>query len=64
MATVEEMNPEGAMEVQNLRALGMGWAWYVNDLSKYLLADMTPAEDVTVGVSPDVPLSDIDLDRA
>ena len=33
VATVEEMNPEGAMEVQNLRALGMGWAWYyVNDL--------------------------------
>ena len=49
VATVEELHPEGAMEVQNLRALGMGWAWYVNDLSKYLpdaetLADMTPAE--------------------
>ena len=65
VATVED--PEGAMEAQNLRALGMGWAWYVNDLSKYLpdaetLADMTPAEDVTVGVSADVPLSDIDLE--
>ena len=35
VATVEEMNPEGAMEVQNLRALGMGWAWCVNDPSKY-----------------------------
>ena len=51
VAIVEELNPEGAMEVQNLRALGMGWAWYVNDLSKYLpdaeaLADMTPADDV------------------
>ena len=36
VATVEELKPEGAMEVQNLRSLGMGWARYVNDLSKYL----------------------------
>ena len=67
VATVEEVNPEGAMEVQNLRALRMGWVWYVNDLSKYLpdaeaLADMTPADDVTAGISPEVPLSDIDLE--
>ena len=67
VATVEEMNPEGAMEVQNLRALGMGWAWYVNDLSKYLpdaetLADMTPAEDDSVGIDPEIPLKDIDLE--
>ena len=67
VATVEEMNPEGAMEVQNLRALGMGWAWYVKDLSKYLpdaetLADVTPAEDVAVGIPPEVPLSDLDLE--
>ena len=67
VATVEELNPEGAMEVQNLRALGMGWAWYVNDLSKYLpdaetLADMTPAEDVCVEVDPGVPLEDIGLE--
>ena len=67
VAMVEEMNPEGAMEVQNLRALGMGWAWDVNDLSKYLpdadtLADMTTAEDVAVGISPDVPLSEINLE--
>ena len=39
----------------------------MNDLSKYLpdaeaLADMTPAEDVALGVSPDVPLSDIVLE--
>ena len=55
------------MEVQNLRSLGMGWAWYVNDLSKYLpdadtLADKTPADDDAVGVAPDVPLSEIDLE--
>ena len=67
VATVEEMNPEGAMEVQNLRALGMGWAWYVNDLSRYLpdaetLADMTPSEDVAVGIPPEFPLSDIDME--
>ena len=67
VATVEELEPEGAVEVQNLRSLGMGWAWYVNDLSKYLpdadtLAEMTPAEDDSVGVGPDVPLSEIALE--
>ena len=67
VATVEELNPEGPMEVQNLRALGMGWAWYVNDLSKYLpdaetLADMTPAEDISVGMDPGVPLKEIGLE--
>ena len=66
VATVEEMNLEEAMEGQNLRALGMGWAWYVNALSKYLpdadaLANMTPA-DVSVGMAPEIPLSDIDLE--
>ena len=45
----------------------MGWAWYVNDLSKCLpdaeaLADMTPAEDVSVGVDPGIPLREIDLE--
>ena len=67
VATVEELNPEGAMEVQHLRVLGMGWAWYVNDLSKYLpdaeaLADMTPAEDISVGMDPAVPLGEIGLE--
>ena len=27
VATVEELNPEGSMDVQNMRNLGMGWAW-------------------------------------
>ena len=67
VATVGELNPEGAMEVQNLRALGMGWAWYVGDLSKYLpdaeaLADTTPAEDVSVGMDPGVPLRETGLE--
>ena len=67
VATVEELNPEGAMEVQGLRALGMGWAWYVNDLSKYLpdaetLADMTPTQDISIGMDPGVPLKEIDLE--
>ena len=67
VATVEELEPEGAVEVQSLRSLGMGWAWYVNDLSKYLpdadtLADMSPADDHSVGVAPDVPLSEIALE--
>ena len=44
----------------------MGWAWNVNDLSKYLpdaetLADMTPAEDISV-MDPEVPLTDLDLE--
>ena len=67
VATVEELEPEGAVEVQNLRSLGMGWAWYVNDLSKYLpgaetLAGMAPADDDVVGVDHDVPLSEIALE--
>ena len=67
VATVEELEPEGAVEVQNLRSLGMGWAWYVNDLSKYLpdaetLAEMAPTEDDVVGVDHDVPLSEIALE--
>ena len=41
VATVEEINPKGAMEVQNLRSLGMGWAWYVDDLSGGI--DLEPA---------------------
>ena len=59
--------PEGAVEVQTESPILMGWAWYVNDLSKYLpdadtLADMTPADDHSVGVAPDVPLSEIALE--
>ena len=55
------------MEVQKLCSLGMGWAWYVNDLSTYLSdadtpADMTPVGNTVMGVSPDIPLSDIDLE--
>ena len=67
VATVEELEPEGAVEVQNLRSLGMGWAWYVNDLSKYLpdadtLAAMAPTDDDVMGVDHDVPLSEIALE--
>ena len=45
----------------------MGWAWYVNDLSKYLpdaetLAEMAPTDDDVVGVEHDVPLSEIALE--
>ena len=45
----------------------MGRAWYVNVFSKYLpdvdtLADMTPPEDDVMGVPPDVPLGEIDLE--
>ena len=47
----------------------MGWAWYVNDLFQYLpvaetMADTTPVEYEVEGpgVSPDVPLRELDLE--
>ena len=44
----------------------MGWAWYANDLSKYLsdaevLADVTQDGDDVMGIPPDVPLQELDL---
>ena len=67
VATVEELHPELSTGVQNLRALGMGWAWRVSDLSKYLpdaeaLADMTLKGDDAMGISPEIPLQDIVLE--
>ena len=58
VATVEELHLEMSMEVQYLRNLGMGWAWYVNDLSRYLpdaetLGAVTPEGDAVTGVSVD-----------
>ena len=31
--TVEQSVREDALEVQDIRELGLGWAWFVNDLS-------------------------------
>ena len=36
--TVEQSVREGALEVQDIRGLGLGWAWFVNDLRAFLLA--------------------------
>ena len=60
--TVEQCVKEDALEVQDIRELGLGWAWFVNDLRAFLPAwqDMelaTPAgEEPLTQVAGDVPL--------
>ena len=60
--TVEQCVKEDALEVQDIRELGLGWAWFVNDLRTFLPAwqDMelaTPAaEEPTTQIAPDVPV--------
>ena len=60
--TVEQCVKEDALEVQDIRELGLGWAWYVNDLHMFLPAwqDMelaTPsAEEPLTQVAGDVPV--------
>ena len=34
--TVEQCVKEDALEVQDIRELGLGWAWFVNDLRAFL----------------------------
>ena len=34
--TVEQSVREDALEVQDIRELGLGWAWFVNDLRAFL----------------------------
>ena len=36
--TVEQCVKEDALEVQDIRELGLGWAWFVNDLRAFLPA--------------------------
>ena len=36
--TVEQCVKEDALEVPDIRELGLGWAWFVNDLRAFLLA--------------------------
>ena len=52
--TVEQCVKEDALEVQDVRELGLGWAWFVNDLRAFLpawqemeLASPSPEEPVT-----------------
>ena len=60
--TVEQCVKEDALEVQDIRELGLGWAWFVNDLRTFLPAwqDMelaTPsAEEPVTQIAPDVPV--------
>ena len=52
--TVEQCVREDAVEVQDIRELGLGWAWFVNDLRTFLpawqdmeLASPSPEESAT-----------------
>ena len=60
--TVEQCVKEDALEVQDIRELGLGWAWFVNDLRAFLPAwqDMElatpPAEEPVTQVAGDVPV--------
>ena len=60
--TVEHCVKEDALEIQDIRELGLGWAWFVNDLRAFLPAwqDMelaTPsAEEPLTQVAGDVPV--------
>ena len=60
--TVEQCVKEDALEVQDIRELGLGWAWFVNDLRAFLPAwqDMelaTPsAEEPVTQIAGDVPV--------
>ena len=38
MPAVEQSVREDALEVQDIRELGLGWAWFVNDLRAFLPA--------------------------
>ena len=60
--TVEHCVKEDALEIQDIRELGLGWAWFVSDLRAFLPAwqDMelaTPsAEEPITHVAGDVPV--------
>ena len=65
--TVEQSVREDALEVQDIREHGMGWAWFVNDLRAFLpswqameLATPSNEEPVTQ-IAADVPLEPLPL---
>ena len=65
--TVEQCVREDAIETQDVRELGLGWAWFVNDLHAVLpdwqdmeLASPYPDEPVTQ-IDADVPIAPIAL---
>ena len=59
MPTFEQCTREDALEVQDIRELGLGWAWFVNDLRALFPAwqDMELASP-----SPDDPVTQIEAD--
>ena len=65
--TVEQCVKEDALEVQDIRELGLGWAWFVNDLRAFLSAwqDMelaTPStEEPVTQIAGDVPVEPLPL---
>ena len=65
--TVEQCVKEDALEVQDIRELGLGWAWFVNDLRAFLPAwqDMelaTPStEEPVTQIAGDVPVEPLPL---
>ena len=65
--TVEQCVKEDALEVQDIRELGLGWAWFMNDLRAFLpawqemeLASPSPEEPVTQ-IEADVPIEPLAL---
>ena len=50
--TVEQCVKEDALEMQDIRELGLGWAWFMNDLRAFLPAwqEMELASPSTVGI--------------
>ena len=65
--TVEQCVKEDALEVQDIRELGLGWAWYMNDLRAFLpawqemeLASPSTEEPVTQ-IEADVPIEPLAL---
>ena len=65
--TVEQSVREDALEVQDIRELGLGWAWFVNDLRAFLPAwqDMELAspsnEEPLTQIAADVPIEPLAL---
>ena len=64
---MEQCVKEDALEVQDIRELGLGWAWFMNDLRAFLpawqemeLASPSSEEPVTQ-IEADVPIEPIPL---
>ena len=60
--TVEQCVKEDALEVQDIRELGLGWAWFMNDLRAFLPAwqemELAPSsEEPVMQIEADVPLN-------